>query len=281
MSSALDALLAPEAESVDWPDIFPPRLSPSSVALAAQCPEKWRRKYVLDERESWGGAALIGIAVHRAAEINFGQKIDTHEDLPLDTVSDVAAQAFEDKVTEVESDGIDWKDTPRGEAKDQSVGLYRLYHTVVAPKTQPVAVETWAETRIPGVPELFGRIDLTTSQGIRDIKTTGRKMSEPRGDWRLKGMLYSRMTGLSVEWDVLTKTKTPAVYTADELPGLRLEASPLVDRLVEHRLRATVGTLTDLLERYGPEEPWPTNATEHEWFCSYCSHRPTCAWWHG
>src|SRR5574337_362946 len=100
--STLEALLAEEQA---WPDIFPERLSPSSIALAASCPEKFRRKYLLGERERWGGAALVGIAVHRAVEEMFRHKLE-HAELPaVELAQDITAQAFADKTVEVEKDG--------------------------------------------------------------------------------------------------------------------------------------------------------------------------------
>lgn len=274
--SVLEALLAEEQA---WPDIFPARLSPSSIALAASCPEKFRRKYILDERERWGGAAIVGIAVHRAVEEMFAHKLE-HGDLPdADMAQDVTRQAFADKTVEAEKDGIDWGDTKPGDAVDQSILLTTAYHGTAAPNVEPVAVEEWVGAQIPGLPELSGRIDVIQKQGILDVKTTGRKMTEPRGDWRLKGSLYVLMTGQSIEWNVITKTKTPGVYTAADTPGLFMPATPLLMKLTERRVQAVAATLIDMLERYGPEEPWPTNATEHDWACSYCSFKPDCRWW--
>ena len=274
--STLEALLADE---LAWPDIFPPRLSPSSIATAAQCPEKFRRKYVQGERDRWGGAAIIGIAVHRAVEEMFAHKLE-HQELPAaDAMMDVAAQAFDDKVVEAEKDGIDWKDVKPGPAKDQSVQLTFAYHGSVAPLVEPVAVEEWVGIEIPGLPELTGRVDVRAADGILDVKTTGRKMTAPRGDWRLKGMVYMLMTGQPIAWHVVTKTKTPAIYTPDDFPALRLDASPAVVALAERRVQTVAADLVALLDRYGPDDAWPTNATEHDWACDYCSFKPDCRWW--
>src|SRR6476659_6019930 len=172
--STLEALLADE---LAWPDLFPPRLSPSSIATACQCPEKFRRRYVHGERERWGGAALIGLAVHRAVEEMFAHKLE-HQELPsVEAVQDVAAQAFDDKTVEAEKDGIDWHDVKPGPAKDQSVQLTVAYHATAAPTVEPVAVEEWVGTLIPGLPELTGRVDVRAADGILDVKTSGRKMT--------------------------------------------------------------------------------------------------------
>lgn len=278
--SALDDLLAPSAET-PWPDMFPERLSPSSLSTAVGCPEKWRRRYVLGEREPWGGAALVGLAVHRAAEETYRHKLETGDGVTLDTLREMTAQAFEDKTAEAEKDGIDWRDVKPADAKDQSVALASAYHPTTL-TVQPVAVEEWVSCRIPGVgPELIGRVDVRTDRGVLDVKTTGRKQSQPTPDWHFKGMLYQRMTGLPVEWHVLTKTKTPGVFTPDTEPGLVLPVSDMVATIADRRVRAAVELLAGFLERYGLEEPWPTSAPLDTWRCDFCGHRSTCAWWAG
>ena len=278
MSTALDALLSGEAQS-EWPDIFPERLSPSSLSKAVTCPESWRRKYVMGEREPWGGAALIGMAVHRAAEETYRHRLEHGVYLSVDEFRELGAQAFEDKTTEVEKDGIEWRDTSQAAAKDTSVQLAGAYHPTTL-TVEPVAIEEWVCCTIPGVePEIIGRVDVRTTTGILDVKTTGRKESKPKPDWHFKGMVYQRMTGEPFAWHVLTKTKTPGVYTPETEPGLRLEPSPMLARVTERRILAVAETLTGMLERYGPEEPWPTSAPLHTWACDFCGHRPTCAWW--
>lgn len=274
--SVLEALLA---EELAWPGEFPERLSPSSIATAAGCPEKFRRRYLHGERERWGGAALIGLAVHRAVEEMFAHKLE-HQELPdAATVMDVAAQAFADKTVEAEKDGIDWHDVKPGPAKDQSVQLTVAYHKTAAPTVEPAAVEEWVGIQIPGLPELTGRVDVRATDGILDVKTSGRKMTVPRGDWRLKGMVYMLMTGQSVSWHVVTKTKTPGIYTPADSPALHMAATPAVVALAERRVQTVAAELVSLLDRHGPDEPWPTNATEHEWLCNWCSMKPSCAWW--
>ena len=53
-------------------------LSHSSLALFWRCPERWRRRYVLRERESVGGPAVIGKAVGAALTARFAAQIAGH-----------------------------------------------------------------------------------------------------------------------------------------------------------------------------------------------------------
>lgn len=274
--SALEELLAGGA---DWPSIFPERLSPSSIALASSCPEKFRRRYLLGERERWGGAALVGLAVHRAVEETFRHKLEHGELMGLDETMEVAAQAFDDKTVEAEKDGIDWGDVKPGAAKDQSVRLTSAYRTVAAPRVNPVAVEQWVDVSLPGLPDLTGRVDVVADTGILDVKTTARRMTVPKGDWRLKGMVYVLLTGQPVTWHVAVKKQHPEILTPAEAPGLMVPATDMVKRVAEARVRSTAAQLVGFLDRYGPEDRWPTNAPEHDWLCGYCSFRETCEWW--
>lgn len=281
--SALETFLQTgrvDTSPAGWPDRFPPRMSPGQVATAARCPEQWRRKYVLRQREPWSGAALVGVAMHSAAELNFAQKIDSHEDLPQKDMLEIAAAQFDVKVEEIgRNDEITWRDVQPADAKDETVRLTDAYHRWGAPLVQPVAVEEWVTTQLEGMPELRGRVDVRTSTSLPDVKTSGRKTETPRGDWRLKALMYVLMTGTPFEWHVVTKTKVPAVYTRRDFPGLWLPATPGVIEVAEARYRATVAALLNLYDRFGPDEAWPTNAPEHDWACSYCSFRSSCWWW--
>lgn len=264
-----------ERPLVVWPDVFPERLSPSSVALAVSCPDKWRRRYLLNESERWGGAALVGIAVHHAVEHTYRAKLETGVLLTSGAIKDVTAQGFEEKQEELED--IDWHDVKPGDAKDQAVSLSVAYNVTAAPTVEPVAVEEWVTAQIPGLPEIRGRVDVRTTTGTLDVKTVGRKVTTPQGDWRLKALMYQRMNGQPFSWHVLTKTKVPAIYTPAEEPGLHLPfvAAGFIDR----RVTGIAQLLTDLYGRYGPDETWPSSAPEHVYACNFCSFRPTCGHW--
>ncbi len=56
-------------------------LSASQLSRFTRCAEMWRRQYIEGDIVPVGAAAHIGQAVHKAAEINFRQKIQSHTDL--------------------------------------------------------------------------------------------------------------------------------------------------------------------------------------------------------
>lgn len=259
-------------------------VSPSFVVEAMKCPEKLRRKYGLGEREPWGGTAIIGLAVHRAAELNYAQKVQTGRYMSVADVKELAADSFDVKLAEAEEDGVDWQSTNHGEALDLSINLSALYHEKVATKVEPVAVEEWYEVGLLGIPAILrGRVDVRTADRVVDVKTTKGKPGggKPRPEWRTRAVLYNAMTGLDFEWHAVTRAATPAVWTANELPGLRLpaRAGQLATMLLA-RVGRDVGAL---YERHGLDEPWDTAAIGSEFYsgttCDMCGFRDTCAHW--
>jgi len=271
---------AQERDALYWPAGFPDHLSPSSIAKAG-CPEAWRRRYLLGQRERSSSNMVIGVSVHGYAELNYAQKIHSGEDVPLTTALELAAVAFDEKVEKDEEElGVDWGDTTPGEAKDLAVKLADAYHRFAAPQVTPVAAEENLEAQLAGVPVVIvGRVDIRTDMAVVDIKTTKAKTARPKGEWRLKGMVYAALTGLGVEWHNVSKAKTPGVYTPENEPGLWMPPTPALLGVAHRRVIALVETLIDLHDRYGPDEPWPTTATEHDWKCNYCGFRPNCTWW--
>ncbi len=61
-----------------------PVLSPSQVRTFLDCQARWWFKYGLGLPESKTSSLALGLAIHRALEVNFREKLETHED--LDTV---------------------------------------------------------------------------------------------------------------------------------------------------------------------------------------------------
>jgi CRISPR/Cas system-associated exonuclease Cas4 (RecB family) len=111
-----------------------------------------------------------GKAIHKGIELNYQQKIETHEDLPVNDVVDMAVAAFED-----ESEDVDWdkEDELEGQAKDAVAVMTESYQCELAPKIQPIAAEKKFLMEIGDI-KVVGIIDVITERGVRDTKTTTR-----------------------------------------------------------------------------------------------------------
>lgn len=299
----LDSLIAEtagQAPPLAWPAGLNKRghLSASQLTLFARCPEQYRRVYVLGERRPPAGALIFGSADHKAHELNFAQKISSGVDLPVDDVKTAFAEAFDNEVEKAGGENeVEWENDKPGDLKDTGVALVAHYTKNVSPRIQPLAVEEKFEIEIPGVPlKVIGYVDVravvggpatlfdgseaeTPARRLIERKTGKRKETELKPDWRLQGLLYQSVAGLPVDWHLSTKTKTPAVYTPDEEPGLRLKHTPGAVKAAQDYARALSAQIVSLYNQYGPDEAWPTGAPVYGWACGFCGFRDSCNWW--
>lgn len=264
-----------------WPEGLPGHLSPAAIAEFYACPEKFRRKRLLGEREPSSPNLLVGNAVHSSVEHIYRVKIETGELPPLDEAADAAAEGWEAAVEQAkERDGIEWGDTKPAVAKDQSVSLASAYRKCrTTEETLPLAVEESGEVEMAGVPvPVRFRVDIRTADSILDVKTVSpsTSMKAPRPDDRLKALVYIRATGMAFDWHYIKKNVKPVVSTPATDPGLMLPASGIVLAVAERRTISAAAEMLRLFTQYGPDETWPTNAPEHQWRCGYCGLRETC-----
>src|SRR5262252_1769183 len=92
-----------EQEQEAYLDGYLAHFSASGLRLLRVCPEAWRRRYILGQKERPGEALTLGKAVHSAIGYSHTQKITSHEDLPvLEVVTYYEDKAWPDAV---EADG--------------------------------------------------------------------------------------------------------------------------------------------------------------------------------
>lgn len=174
-----------------------PYFSPSSIDMYTRCGEAFRRRYIEGEIIPPVIAALKGTGVHRAAEMNMRQKIDSHEDLPAADIVEAAVAAFDDQTHG------DYMLTPEersrgerlvlGEAKDELVEMATVHATLQAPDYQPVATEKLVRIELPDSPrDLLGIIDLIDDQDrVTDFKTSGKAKSQAEADSSVQLSVYA------------------------------------------------------------------------------------------
>ena len=173
-----------------------PHLSASQLDMISRCPEQWRRRYLEGEIIPPGIAALKGKAVHRPAEVNFRQKIETHDDLPVEEFRGLAAAAFEAEclggyllTPEEEGRG---RSVVLGEAKDATVKMAEFHANNQAPDYQPEFVEQQFRIALPGAHDLIGVIDMADdARRVVDLKTAGKAKSQSDADGSLQLTAYA------------------------------------------------------------------------------------------
>lgn len=277
LATILDETFGPM--ETEWP-LPVDHLSATQITMYQRCPEQWRRRYVLGEKERPGAALIWGSADHYAHEVNFVQKIDSHSDLPVEDVRLAFAEGFD---AAVERNGgeeeVQWGSDKPGALKDAGVELAAHYHRIVSPTVQPTAVESEFSLTVPGVPvPVIGRIDLETAGPAIERKTAKRTSTKVEPKWRIQGLIYQLVAARSVDWHVSVKKKTPEIATPAQHGDLTLPYIAGMKAVTEDLVRTTARSILGVYHDLGPDEPWE-GAITHEWACSFCGFKPRCHWW--
>jgi len=231
-SSCTELIVAPEVKLTKVPN--PSRavvadteiasvLSPSQVRCFFDCPARWWFKYGLQLPERKNSSLALGLAVHQALEVNFREKIETHEDLETTGVVIVFREAWMEQVPQTDFTS----DESQGDLRRLGERMVAKYMDEVAPKVEPAAVELEVQGSIAGV-AVRGRVDVLDVEGrLIDFKTASRRPSCVSPDYAFQLATYQQITpGASgkVRIDSLVKTQTVQIvqqaYTVEE-PDIR------------------------------------------------------------
>lgn len=256
-----------------------PHISPSQLDMYFRCGEQYRRRYVNQEKLPPGIALIKGSSVHVAAEANHKQKIESHEDLPVDDLKEIAASEFENRYR---TDGLMMTEEERGVGlrnilgggKDSAVKLTGVYAERIAPTIQPAFVEEWVRIPLLGYThDLNGRIDVIDDRGaVRDLKTASARKNQAEVDNSDQLTYYhvavEKLTGkppAKVQLDVVIETR------AGKLDSQVLESTR------DHNDRQVLANkLGAMLQGIKAEVFLP--ATPGHWCCSpkFCGYWQTC-----
>jgi PD-(D/E)XK nuclease superfamily protein len=184
-----------------------PPLSPSEVNTFFACSARWNFKYRERFPNSTTGALAVGISFHTAQKVNFSQKRETGEDLPLEGVRMVFRDAWNELLESTQFRDDEEPD----ELKACGEALLTKYMDEAAPRIQPAEVELPVSGMIGGV-KVSGKIDLLDVYGrIIDIKTAGKKPSWIDPNYRFQVATYKRLEPRAsgeARLETVTKTKT-------------------------------------------------------------------------
>ncbi len=183
-------------------------LSPSRVNTYLSCSARYWYKYGLQLPDVQGSSLAIGKALHSAMKINFEQKIETKQDLPLAGVLGVYNDAWNQELERTEFEDGENKD----DLKQMGASLVQKYLDEAAPHIEPAAVEMPVSGSIGGVP-VRGIIDLLDVNGrIIDLKSANKSPSKGRirPDYRFQVATYAALAPQAsgeVRLDTIVKLK--------------------------------------------------------------------------
>ncbi len=277
-------------------------LSATSVGMFMRCPEQFRHRYVLREKERPGAALVVGRGFHFANETNFRQKLESKKDLPLDDVVGAFHAGWDTEIEKLGGvDEIQWDDRIKPDTlRTRGADLVKGYHTQVSPKIEPFTVEQEFNLQIDEVPVPFnGYLDLEAaiwpspeelwnleedstiesalSRSVIDYKTANKAQRTMKPEWKLQARLYQLQTGLPVEYHVAVKTKDPVILTPVDAPELRLEPTDSALSITTSLLQRISRQIAWHWHEFGPDQAWP-GAITHPWACNFCGFRPSCIW---
>lgn len=266
-------------EMPDWWKIPNRSWSATSLAMFARCPEQFRHRYVLGEKRRPGQQLVMGGAFHAVAEANFSQKIESHEDLPLDTLTEMLTDDLWGKQIEEQQESggeIEWDDK-QDKCLLDTLLMVQGYQKVVAPRVQPLAVEEKLEIDV-GLPiTLIGYTDVRTAHVVVDMKTTRTARRSVKPDWQLQARIYGMARNLPVDFHVISpKTQiTPLEFADLSIIPTNQQKTTTLAMVQELGLRAN-----RYMTEYGPFEVWPTFGAIYEQYnrsiCGYCGWANVC-----
>lgn len=163
-----------------------------------RCQVQYRRRYVdQDVMPPLGFNLPRGKSIHYAGQKNNEQKIETHEDLPIKEIKDIAAESFE---YNVEKDGIELSSEDKkigrkklhAENKDIAVNLAELWGKQAAPLIQPKMVEERLRITLNDEIDLLGILDtIDDKNAVIDTKSSSKKMYQAQIDNSIQMTIYS------------------------------------------------------------------------------------------
>jgi hypothetical protein len=200
-----------------------PHISNTQLDMYCRCPAQWEFRYAKGLIIPPGIALLQGTGFHRGAEGNLKQKIESHKDLPVKEIVDMAVSAFDIemsggyKLTDGEA-SVGAKKV-LGEARDKLAEMAEIHATDQAPDYQPVAVEHKQLIVFPSAShDLLTVTDLRdTKKRVTDFKTAAKKKPVASIHSDLQLTIYAAAYKIDigempseVRQDIVTKTKSPA-----------------------------------------------------------------------
>ena len=136
-------------------------LSPSQVRTFLDCQARWWFKYGLQLPDPKNSSLALGLAIHRALEVNFREKLETREDLETPGV----VMIFRDAWMEQAGQTVFMPDESQHDLRRIGERLVAKYMDEVAPRVEPAAVEMDVQGEIAGVQVPVGSICWITRAG--------------------------------------------------------------------------------------------------------------------
>lgn len=158
-------------------------VSNSMLGLWFRCGIAFQYRYLEGMVIPPGIAARRGSALHKACDINHKQKIDTQEDLPLDSLQDAARDEYINLVKEegvyIAPEDRTGKDRLLNEGLNEAISATAIYRDQIAPQIIPIETEIYYRDDVGLDLPVCGIIDVIDESNVEhDFKTSNRKKAD-------------------------------------------------------------------------------------------------------
>lgn len=183
-----------------------------------------------------------------------------------------AGDYWNEVVMEASDNGqeIIWKEQPHT-AKKWADKFINNYITNVGKYLDVINTEEELLLDIPGVDiPILGYVDVVTTRGVIDIKTTGyvNRKPELNPEWKLQMHIYQLKHPKDGEFHVITRNATsPIVVPSSMGHPFYVEVSD--PDSTKRLIRDTWKVMNYYYEEWGDKHEWPGNFT-HPWANKYC-----------
>lgn len=253
-----------------------PYISPSQINLYTKCGEAWRRRYIKKEIVPPGVAMVKGTSVHKGAELNFKQKIETRQDLKLKEVVDYSVASFE---TTIMTDGLLLNQEETligrskvvGSAKDETAKLSKLYIEESAPLYQPKHVEVTARIPLPSSShDLLSIADVITEHDEVIEYKTGKRWSQEKADNE------PQLTFQAVTFRALTGRDPKRIRVENLVNNIKPVRNPVDTTRNADDYQALINRINAVLDGINKNVFAPANPGG--WWCAknWCGYWSTC-----
>jgi len=194
-------------------------LSYSSISMYLDCPEAWRRKYIVKEPTRTTSALAFGSAFHGTVERMIQNQPNWQtvwkEEFDKSFAEGITLEPDE-TLEQYYNDGV----------RILSNNEIQSAITAIKPRHDGAGamIERKVELRVPGVPvPVIGYIDVVLNDGTpADFKTSARSWTQDQANNSLQTLFYIaalNQAGMEVNWRfkhfVFVKTKTPQVQVLE------------------------------------------------------------------
>jgi len=188
-------------------------LSNTSIDMYTKCPFRFYCRYPLGLKKPPSAALTFGISFGDATDLNYEQKIVTHEDLKVKKITD----RFNDRWKELKSETEFTKKEKPEEIRKIGEKSIEIFQKEIAPIVQPVAIQLFKSVDFEGSDFKFvGKLDVVDNKNvIRDTKTSSSRWKDSAAHDTLQHVGYSLLLdGQSDKerdctYDIAVKLKTP------------------------------------------------------------------------